>query len=264
MLLETKNSFQFCFDINFEKRLNTYIPTAYIVGHSEAITYLDKKASPEVLQSFGVIVENLDANTKKVLSICEALKPEAIFKKFSKNSKSSKNIEDLLKDNKLEFGIRQFIKTNLHHFLTLVYQNNFPISLNLGKEKDFRISRIATKNPALETSLQFDKHENGISYTLLLKDETTVFYPSNTAITLLLDEPGWLVAYHKLYQLKDINTKKITPFLKKKTIEIPSKMVPEYFEKFIKDIAKKADIKATGFAVELKDKITSCSLQLVT
>jgi SNF2 family DNA or RNA helicase len=260
--LKSENSFQFCFDISFEKRLNTYIPTAYILGHSEAITYLDKKASPDVMKSFGVIVENLDTNTKKVLSICEALKPEVIFKKFSKNSKSSKNIEDLLKDNKLEFGIRQFIKTNLDQFYTLVSQYDFPLSLNLGKEKDFRISRIAATNPTLETSLQFDKHENGISYTFLLKDETTVFHPSNTDITLLLDEPGWLVAYHKLYLLKNINTKKIIPFLKKKTIEIPSKMVSEYFEKFIKDVAKKADIKATGFAVELKDKIKSCSIEL--
>jgi hypothetical protein len=131
MHLKTKNSFQFCFDISFEIKLNTYIPTAYIVGHSEAITYLDKKPSPEVLQSFGVIIENLDTNTRKVLSLCEALKPEAIFKKFSKNSKSSKNIEDLLKDSKLEFGIRQFMKTNLDQFYTLVSQVDFPISLNL-------------------------------------------------------------------------------------------------------------------------------------
>ena len=260
--MKTENSFQFCFDISFEKRLNTYIPTAYIVEHSQAITYLDKKASPEVLQSFGVIIENLDTNTKKVLSICEALKPEIIFKKFSKNSKSSKTMEDLLKDSKLEFGIRQFVKTNLDQFYTLVCQNKIPLSLNLGKEKDFRISRIATENSILETRLEFDKHENGISYTLLLKEETTAFHPSNTAITLLLDEPGWLVAYHKLYLLKDINAKKITPFLKNKTIEIPSRMVSEYFEKFIKDVAKKADIKATGFEVELKNRITSCSLQL--
>jgi SNF2 family DNA or RNA helicase len=261
--LKTDNSFQFCFDISFEQKLNTYIPTAYIVGHSQAITYLDKKASPEVLQSFGVIIENLDTNTRKVLSLCEALKPEVIFKKFGKNSKSAKNIEDLFKDSKLQFGIQQFIKTNLDQFYTLVCEDNFPLSLNLGKEKDFRTSRINTTNTKLETNLQFDKHENGISYTLLLKDEATVFYPSDTAITLLLDEPGWLIAHHKLHLLKGINTKKITPFLKKKTIEIPSKMVSEYFEKFIKDVAKKADIKATGFAVQLKDKIKSCSLELV-
>ncbi|CAN1499660.1 HepA Superfamily II DNA/RNA helicases, SNF2 family [Flavobacteriaceae bacterium] len=261
--MKPENSFQFCFDISFEQKLNTYIPTAYIVGHTEAITYIDKKASPQVLESFGVIVENLDADTKKALSICDALKPEAIFKNFGKNSKSAKTIEDLFKDSKLEFGIRQFLKTKLDQFYTLVCQNNFPLSLNLGKEKDFRISRIDSTNPTLKTQLEFEKHENGISYTLLLQDDTTVFHPSITDVTLLLDEPGWLIAYHKLHLLENINTKKLVPFLKKKTIEIPSKMVAEYFEKFIKDVAKKADIKATGFAVELKDKITSCSLQLV-
>jgi SNF2 family DNA or RNA helicase len=260
--LKTENSFQFCFDISFEKRLNTPIPTAYIVDHSDAITYLDKKASPEVLQSLGVIFENLDTNTKKVLTICEDLKPEKVFKKFSKNSKSAKTIDDLQKDSKIAFGIRQFITNNLNQFYSIVSQENLPISKDLGKEKDFRISRIAAQNSALETSLEFDKHENGISYTLLLKDETTTFYPSKTEITLLLDEPGWLIAYHKLHRLNNINSKKITPFLTKKTVEIPSKLVPDYFEKFIKDIAKKADIKATGFAVDVKDKIISCSLQL--
>jgi SNF2 family DNA or RNA helicase len=260
--LETKNSFQFCFDISLESKLNTYLPTAYIVGHSDAITYVDKKASKEVLRSLGVVMENLDTKTKRVLSICEALKPEAIFTKYSINNRSYKSIEDLLKDDKLKLGIEQFINSSLEQFYTLVSQCNFPLSLNLGKEKDFRISRIATNNKALGTSLKFDKHENGISYTLLLKDEKTEFYPSKTDVTLLMDKPGWLVVHHELYQLKDINSKKIIPFLKKETIEIPSKMVTEYFEKFIKDVVKKVAIKATGFVVDLKNKITSCSLQL--
>ncbi len=263
MYLEPEKNFQFCFDISFEARLNYYIPTSYVVGHTDTITYLEKKASPEVLQSMGITLENLNTATQKIVSLCEILQPEALFKKYRTKSKSSKNIEDLLKDEKLKFGIEQFIKISLAQFYTLVKENNFPLSLNLGKEKDFRISRITTQNPALATELHFDKHDNGISYTLLLKDESTSFYPSNTKVTLLLDEPGWLVAYHKLYQLQDINSKKITPFLTKKVVEIPSKLVPDYFEKFIKDIAKKVDISANGFKVVTRSAIVSCNLQLV-
>lgn len=260
--MNTKNPFQFCFDLSLDEKLKIYLPTAYLVGHSDTIKYVDKKASKEVLRSFGVVVENLDTKTKRVLSICEALKPEAIFTKFSSTNKSFRSIEDLLKDDKLKFGIEQFITNSLEQFYTLVSQCNFPLSLNLSKEKDFSSSRIATKNRVLGTSLRFDKHENGISYTLLLKDDKAEFYPSKTDVTLLLDNPGWLVVHQELYQLKDINTKKIIPFLKKETIEIPSKMVTEYFEKFIKDVVKKVAIKATGFVVELKSKLTSCSLQL--
>lgn len=261
--MKTENSFQFCFDISFEKKLNHYIPTAYIIKQTEEIKYLDKKASPEVLQSFGIIFDNLDTVTKKTLTICEDLKPEKVFKKFSKNSKSAKTIDDLLKDSKLEFGIRQFTKTNLDQFYTLIKQENFPLSMNLGIEKDFRNSRITSNYPSLKTQLHFDKHENGITYTLALKDDQTVFYPLDTKIELLLDEPSWLIVDRKIFHLQHINSKKITPFLTKKSIEIPSKLVPDYFEKFIKDVAKKADITATGFEIETRNKIVSCSIQPV-
>ena len=261
--METKNSFLFCFDLSFEKKLNCYIPTAYIIKQTENISYLDKKASTEVLKSLGLIFENLDSTTKKALTICEDLKPEKIFKKFSVKSKSAKTIDDLLQDTKLEFGIRQFIKTNLNQFYTLIEQDHFPLSINLGKEKDFRISRLSTNNSTLETQLHFDKHENGITYTLRLKDNENVFHPKDTKIEILLDEPGWLVVDRKLFHLQHINSKKITPFLTKESIEIPSKMVPDYFEKFIQDIAKKVNITGSGFEIEIRNKIVSCKAELL-
>ncbi len=257
------NLFQFCFDISFEKKLNCYIPTAYIIKKTLEIHYLDKKASPEVLESFGLIFEELDTITQKVLSICKNLKPENVFKKFNKNTKSAKTIDDLLKDSKLEFGIRQFIKTNLDQFYTLVKQEDFPLSMNLDREKNFKKSCITTNHSNLETQLHFDKHENGITYTLALKDNETVFYPLNSTIELLLDEPSWLIVDGKLFHLQGVNSKKIIPFLTKKSIEIPSKLVSEFFEKFIKDIAKKAEITATGFEIETRNSIAFCAIEIV-
>jgi SNF2 family DNA or RNA helicase len=261
--LKTENAFRFCFDIAFEKKLNCYIPTAFIIKQTEEIKYLDKKVSPEVLKSFGVIFENLDLSTKKLLTICEELKPEKVFKKFSKNSKSVKTIDDLFKDPKIEFGIRQFTKTNLDQFYTLVNLENFPLSINLGIDKDFGASRVTTRNQILETQIHFDKHENGITYTLALRDNETVFHPLKSKIEILLDEPSWLIVDKKLVALQNINSKKISPFLTKKSIEIPTKLVPDYFEKFIKDMAKKASITASGFAVETRNKIISCSIEPV-
>jgi non-specific serine/threonine protein kinase len=222
---------------------------------------LDKKASPEVLKSYGLVVDDFDIETKKVLAICEELKPEKVFKKFSKKVKSAKTIDDLLQDPKLAFGIRQFTKTNLDHFYTLVKGQNFPLSINLGIEKDFRSSRVTTNHHSLETQLHFDKHENGITYTLALKDGETVLHPLDCAIDLLLDQPCWLIVNRKLFHLEQINSKKIIPFLTKKSIEIPAKMVPDYFQKFINAIAKKASITATGFEIESRNKIISCSVQ---
>ncbi|WP_427872248.1 DEAD/DEAH box helicase [Flavobacterium sp. MMS24-S5] len=259
--MEPTKSFQFCFDISLEKNLNVYIPTAYIVENNSEIKYLDKKASPDVLESFGIIFDNLDSNSKRILTACDSLKPEFIFKKFGAKIKSAKTIADLQKDSKIEFAIRQHLKFNLSSFYDLIVKEQFPLSLNLGPEKDFYRSRISIEPLDFEPQIQFDKHAEGITYTLSLKENETIFPPMDSKIDILLDEPGWLIINKKLGQLKELNSKKLMPFLKKKSIEIPSKLVDDYFKSFIPQIAKKIDIEATGFEIELRDKIISCTIQ---
>jgi SNF2 family DNA or RNA helicase len=259
--LDLSKSFQFCFDISFEKNLNVYIPTAYIVEDARDIKYLDKKASKDVLEGFGIVFENLEPNTKKILTACESLKPEFIFKKFSVKIKSAKTIADLQKDSKIDFAIRQHLQLNLDSFYTLITKEQFPLSVNMGFEKDFYRCRVNTNPLYLEPQIQFDKHPEGITYTLSLKEDETTFLPMNSSVDILLDEPGWLIIDKKLGQLKDLNSKKLQPFLKKKSIEIPSKLVDNYFKNFIPEIAKKIDIEATGFEIEQRDKIISCTIQ---
>lgn len=256
-------SFQFCFDISFEKNLNTHTPTAYIVENTSEIKYLNKKASADVLESFGIVFENLDSNTKKILTVCESLKAEFIFKKFSAKIKSAKTIADLQKDSKIDFAIRQHLKINLDSFYTLIVQEQFPLSLNMGAEKDFYRSRVAVNQLSFKPQIRFDKHADGITYTLSLKENETTFLPLNSSVDILLDEPGWLIIDKKLGQLKELNAKKLSPFLKKESIEIPSKLVDNYFKNFIPQIAKKIDIEATGFEIEHRDKIISCEIQPV-
>lgn len=261
--MEPTKSFQFCFDISFEKNLNTYLPTAYIIENTDDIKYLDKKASTDVLQSFGVLFENLDSNTKKILTACDSLKPDFIFKKFSAKIKSAKTIADLQKDSKIEFAIRQHLKFNLESFYNLIVKEQFPFSANMSAEKDFYRWRVDTNPLEFEPQIQFDKHTEGITYTLSLKEGETTFLPMDKSVDILLDEPSWLIIDKKLGQLKELNSKKLLPFLKKKSIEIPSKLVDNYFKNFIPEIAKKIDIESTGFEIELRDTIVSCTIQPV-
>ena len=261
--METTKSFQFCFDISFEKNLNTCIPTSYIIENNDEIKYLNKKATSDVLESFGIVFENLDSNTKKILTVCESLKPDFIFKKFSTKIKSAKTITDLQKDSKIEFAIRQHLQLNLTSFYSLISKEQFPLSYNMSAEKDFFRSRVDITPLYLEPKIEFDRHAEGITYTLSLQENETTFLPMNSSIEILLDNPSWLIIDKKLGQLKDLNSKKLLPFLKKKSIEIPSRLVDDYFKNFIPEIAKKIDIEATGFEIELRDKIVSSSIQPV-
>ena len=167
--MEPAKSYQFCFDISFEKNLNTHIPTAYIVENTDEIKYLNKKASTEVLESFEIAFESLDSNTKKILTACESLKLEFIFKKFSAKVKSAKTIADLQKDSKIDFAIRQYLNFNLSSFYSLIVKEQFPLSIDIGPEKDFYRSRVDVNPLHFEPLIQFDKHSEGITYTLKKK-----------------------------------------------------------------------------------------------
>ena len=246
-----------------DEKLGFFVPIAYILGNCDKIEYVDKKATSTIIRSFGLEIENLDSNIKNLLSIIEVLKPENLFKKFEKNPKTKKTIFDLLNDKTFGKIIRDFIDSKMNQFLMIVNENNYPISLNLKSSKEFYKFRISTDNSILETKLFFDKNEFGMSYSLQLSENSKLFFLSDKKITIVLNEPSWLVVDAKLYQLLNVNSNKLKPFLNKKTIEIKNEMVSEYFQKFIKDIVKKVDIEAKGFKVIQKNKVISCSINPV-
>lgn len=260
--METKSNYQFCFVLNWDAKLQFYIPTSYVIEANEAINYLDKKATPEVLAGLGLELTSFDLSIQKAVAICQTLKPELIVKKFNKAGKAKKNTDDLLKDSKVVTGINLYIKNKLTEFFNLIDTHNLPLSLALDKDKDFSKSQIQTQNQPLETQLRFVKNQEGITYTLMLK-AADVFFPSDKKIEILMNEPAWVVVNQQLFRLKEINAKKLKPFLNKKEIEIPTRMIPEFFDKFIKDIVKKVDIEASGFDMIQKSTIKNCRIEII-
>ena len=256
-------NFQFCFDISWDEKLGFFIPNSYVLNNSKPIEYIDKKATTTIIDSFGIKSDEIDSNIKKLLSTIDNLKVENLFKKFEKKSKSKKTILDLLNDSVSGKIIRIYIDRQFEQFLSIINEKNYPISLNLKSKKEFYAHRISTNNSLLESKLFFDKNEFGMNYSLQLLNNSELFFPSNKKITILLNEPSWVVFDKKLFQIANINSNKLKPFLNKKTIEIKNEMVSEYFQKFIKDIVKKVDIEAKGFDVIQKNKIISCEINLV-
>ncbi|MBC7642588.1 MAG: ATP-dependent helicase [Flavobacterium sp.] len=254
------NQHQFCYDISMDEKLGFFVPTAYIIDNCDKIQYVNKKATPLIIKSFGIVNDGIEPNTKTLLSIIDVLKPENLFKKFEKNLKSKKTIQDLLIDEKIGKILQNYVQAKINQFLEIIVQNNLPLSLNLSKDKDFYKSRIETQNPKLETKLFFDKNQSGMQYSLQLSLNSKLFFPSERKIKIIINEPSWLVVDNKLFQLSNVNCNKLKPFLDKKIIEVKTEIISEFFNKFIKDIVNKVDIDAKGFNIVQKNKIISCKI----
>ncbi|OCB74450.1 DEAD/DEAH box helicase [Flavobacterium crassostreae] len=260
--MTTASKFPFCFDLNWDVKSNFYTPTAYVVATNQPITYLDKKATPEVLKSLGIDVVDLDKSIQKVLAICDSLQAEILAKKFS-TAKAKKSLEELSKDPKIALGIQRYQNAKLAEFLKLVQTHDFALCFALDQDKNFRKSQITTQNQPLEAKIHFLKTDQGIEYRLQLQDNKESFALWDKKITILLQDPAWLLIDRQLLFLQAIDAKKIYPFLTKKTITIPSRMVADYFQKFIKDIVQKVDVTADGFEIIQRNTLVSCQLEAV-
>jgi non-specific serine/threonine protein kinase len=238
--------YQFCFDLHFEKILSLYVPVAYVVPNNIDIDYVDKKATPEVLKAYGIDLNLLGTDIITAIEVCKSLQPATILKKFSVK-KNFKSYEELLQDTKMQKGVLQYIHFQLDNFFALAQKNDFNLSVNLDADKNFAKHRISISKEPLEAHLVFEKTSTTLHYSLFLKENNQLVSPMNDSFVELREKSSWIVFNKKLVKLEGIDSKNIRPFLKKKTVEIAMQNVPQYFDKFIKNIAKKVDFEASGF-----------------
>ena len=251
---------QFFYDLSFDDKLKFFVPTIYVNAAKSKTGYVDKKASVDVLESLDIKIDQLDKNTQTLFEITNNLRAEVLFKRFEKNIKSKKTIFELIADPKFGYIITKYIDQQIDKFLTIISKDTFPLSLNISKEKDFKNYQINTIKKKIDVQLHFLKNENGLRYTMHLVDNEKVFAPIEKSILILLDQPSWICFDKQLFQLKNINSNKLKPFFKNKYIDVQSRTIATFFEKFVKDIVKKVDIEADGFEVIPKNKITKCEI----
>jgi non-specific serine/threonine protein kinase len=253
-----KNLLCICFDLGYNETLKHFLPMAYIVKYdSNKLMYVEKIATSETIKSYGIIPNE---TTLQLIQIAEVLKFEALNKKYSTNKKTKTGLAELIKDKATAKVINQFIESKTQIFLQIAAKNNVPICVNLNREIPFHSQQISFSDVALESKLHFEKKDIGVFYTLYLTNQKTFFHPCEKTVTPILNMPAWVVVDKIMYNLSEINANKLTPFLKKKTVEIDQKNVKVYFQTFIKDIVNKVEIEPVGFDVFQNTEISNCRI----
>jgi SNF2 family DNA or RNA helicase len=246
----------FILDLSFHHELKAYLPSFYINSKSE-FRYIEKKATEEVLQSFGLNKNTNDKDLNRILELVQLLQPEKLNDRFSKKVKKG----HFLEDKPLALFYFQYLDDRLNELLLLAKKTQLQLTLNLYQEKDFVNKKINYTDKQLTVSLFFNKTEDGLEYKLSLLDDNTIYFPFQEKIYLITNTTFWFVLNNELVQLKEINTNKLKPFLTKQKVQVPERILASYFNSFIKDIVQKVEIYTNGFEVVKHNTLTSCSLQ---
>ncbi|CEN39400.1 SNF2 family N-terminal domain protein [Capnocytophaga cynodegmi] len=246
------------FDFTFDADFAVFLPNAYIAEQKGNVWYFFKKANKEILQSLPQI--ELNVEQKELLEQVNTLQKPILIKKFAKKSSS---IEVLYKNTQQKQAILTYIEEKTAQMLQMISENDFFLTINLNTKDEITKQKIQITQKILQPLLEFEKTTIGITYRLSLLEDNKSLIPNEHQIKLLNNEKSWLVIDKKLVKVAHIKALNVKPFLSKAEVFIPEKLISEYFDKFLKEILKKVEIKAKGFEIIHKNHMIATKLHLM-
>ena len=244
--------FNFTYDTDFQ----LFLPHAFVAEQRNHSWYLLKKATDEVLKNSPL---DLSQKEKEALVLTHSLDPLLLLEKYT-NKKHP--LSERYKDKAKKKYIQQQIEEKVNTLLSLIAQHGLWLVVNCQKEHPLERQLLTLSDKVLQPFLEFEKTPTGIAYRLFLLDREKLI-PSEHTITLLSQEGSWIVMDQTLVQVAPIKALNLKPFLDKTTVVIPESTIPEYFNKFLKEIIKKVDISTIGFDIIQKHHLVATHIKWV-
>jgi len=236
-----------------------FLPSAFVANCNQAgmMTYVAHKVHAQTIEDYEL---KLTPERADLFRLIDSLQVNVIEEKYNTKGKRKKKIEKLLEDKDVKKSIIKYIHRELGKFLQLIYDNKFLLSLNTGRKDYIPAQQIKAGESVLTPRLFFKKTDKDILYKLSFLSNRTAWRIQQRDITVLTNEPAWIVSDRVLHSLSAINGNMVKPFLKKDEVRIPGHYMREYFEKFIRRVAARADIQAEGFDVETNNQLNVCEV----
>ncbi len=244
------------FDFSFHPDFQLYLPQALLAQQRSHSWFLLKKASPEVMKNIPI---PLRASEKEALAITYSLQPHVLAQKYNPKNLP---IEELFKNKSQKKYIQEQIEEKTNTLLSLIAKEALWLTTHCQKEQPIERQLIEVSPKELHPILEFEKTPEGIAYHLFLLVEEKLV-PAEHQITLLSQKKSWIVIDQKLTLLEDIPAQLVKPFLGKTSVEIPQRMVQEYFDKFLKEVLQRVEVCSVGFDILTKDSLQGTSLHFV-
>ncbi|TWR30619.1 DEAD/DEAH box helicase [Mucilaginibacter pallidiroseus] len=191
----------------------------------------------------------IDETDRKLIKILEDIEQGNIIKKYYK--KPIRPFEFFAKVFNEQFfdTIRPKIEKKLTEALGLLGQGNKEIYL-MSKEGYPAGRKLHIADEPASVLFHFRRNEEEIRYfpTIKFHGMRIEFMFKNAEI--ICNHPAWMLLDDTLYYFdKEIEGKKLAPFLNKRYIAIPKSSEHSYFEKFVAPLIEKHNVYAEGFTI---------------
>ncbi len=261
MKVSTTQPFQIIYSILNHEYLG-YLFEAFVVqlDAKGRLTLLNQNISTKNIQEFteGLEAYRPDENDFRLVQLIDAIQQEAIFKKFAGAKKRTTVVDFFLKTYDKQKGDK-LLQEHIAEYIDKIKAEIMPLLLN---KQVFIMS--GDGNPTWQ-KLEMLSQKATVLFHVMRNDDNTHYFPTikyagnkvefqYKNAFILCEEPAWMVLENKVYHFeKNVDGKKLRPFLFKKYIVIPKNLEDDYFRKFVTSIVTQFDVHPKGFQIVEED-----------
>lgn len=202
----------------------------------------------------------LEENDFKAIKILEEITPEQIVKKFYRKGaiRPKEFFEKKCDEQTFATVIRPFIELRLSEALELIN----PTKLYFTSEtKNPTAKHLTIHKDNVSVLFHFNRMETETRYyaTIKVNNERLKLMGSSAILTY---DPAHIIIDDKLIVLKDVDGKKIEPFITKYYIAVARRSEEIFFKKFGLELIEKFNVRAEGFEIVQETHKASAILKL--
>lgn len=251
MKVFTTQPFQIIYSLFAHEYLG-YLFESFVVqvNSKQQLTLQHQNISPKNADEFAA---RLDAIDFKLINLIEQIQQEAVVKKFSTKKTSVadfflKTFDPEKGDKVLQDTICRFVHGRMAKILDLLRHQKQVFIMGKDGEPTWREIKLAPEKASI--LFHFRRNEENTHYFPTIKYAGEKLEFQYKEAVLVCNDPAWLLLDNVLYSFqKDVDGKKLQPFLNKKFILIPRKVEEAYYEKFVAPLVEQFDVYAKGFDI---------------
>jgi len=251
MKVSTAQPFQLIYSL-FEHEYLGYLIESFVVQLDEKgrLTLQHQNISSKNAREFQSGVDETDL---ELIALMDQIQQEAIVLKFYK--KKIKPADFFLKvydkengDELLQKAIQEFIERKRAEIVTRL---SGKMIFEMGRDGEPAWKQIHYQDELATVLFHFRRNDDNTHYFPTIKFQGEKLEWQYNGSYLLCHEPAFLVVGDKLIHFeKDVDGRKLKPFLNKKFIVIPRKVEETYYEKFVTQLVSSFDVYAKGFDIQ--------------
>lgn len=195
----------------------------------------------------------IDIQDEEIIKILDELDDNHVFRKFYTDGKKKIKTAEFFTNEKycskdlFNDRIRPYIEQRMNKALNLLRGKTI---YRMGNDNNPTSQSITVADEKASVLFHFRRNEEGTRYfpTIKFKGERVEFMYKGSQI--ISNQPAWMLLNQVLFDFeKEIDGKKLQPFLNKRFIQIAKNAEENYFNKFVAHLVEKYDVYAEGFQI---------------